>query len=66
MHSRLKPYSCFYTGIYVNQVGLATMLAARRSAGATTEVNQRSSLHADDEVCKQGAQSGFKTQDRLH
>ena len=52
--------------IYVNQVGLVTMLAARRSAGASPEVNLRSSLHAGDEACKQGVHTGFDTQGRLH
>ena len=46
--------------------GPGTMLAARRSAGVTPDVNLISSLHIGDEVCKQGAQSGFETQGGLH
>ena len=37
---------------YVDQKGLAAMLAIKRLAGVTQEVNLRNSLHAGDKTCK--------------
>ena len=42
------------------------MLAVKRLAIVTSEVNLRNPLHTGDEVCKQGIHPGFETQGRLH
>ena len=42
------------------------MLAVRRSAGVTLEVNPRNPLHPGKEEAKQGIHPGFETQDRHH
>ena len=39
---------------YVDEIGSAAMLAAKRSAGVTPEVNAKISLCAGDEAHKQG------------
>ena len=45
---------------------LATMLAAKRSASVTPEVNLRNSLHAGDKASKRGIHPDFETQGRRH
>ena len=42
------------------------MLATKRSAGVTLEVNLRNPLHADKKTCKQGIHPDFETQGRHH
>ena len=42
---------------YVDETGLATMLAAKRSAGVAPEVNLRIPLNAGGEACKWGGGS---------
>ena len=49
---------------YVDQNSSAAMLAAKRSAGVTPEVNLRILLHAGDKACKLGTYAGFETQGR--
>ena len=44
----------------------AAMLATKRSAGVTPEVNLRNSLHAGDKACKRGIRPVFETQGRHH
>ena len=51
---------------YVDQKGSAAMLAIKRSAGVTTELNLRSLLHAGNEARKQGIHPGFETHNRRH
>ena len=51
---------------YVDQKGLVAMLAAKRSAGVTTEVNLRILLCTGDKACKQGIHPGFETHGRRH
>ena len=51
---------------YVYQKRSAAMLAIRRSADDTPEVNLRNPLHAGEEVVKEGIHHGFETQGRLH
>ena len=38
--------------MYVDQNGLAAMLAVKRSAGVTPKVNLRNPLHTGGKVCK--------------
>ena len=52
--------------MYVNQKGLAAMLAIKRTAGVTPEVNLRNSLHECNKACKQGIRPDFETQGRLY
>ena len=42
------------------------MLAVKRLAILTSEVNLRNPLHTGDEVCNQGIHLGFEIQGRLH
>ena len=42
--------------------GLAALLAAKRLAGVTPEVNLRNPLHAGEKACISGIHSGFETQ----
>ena len=42
------------------------MLATKRSAGVTPEVNLRNPLHAGEKTHKQGIHPGFETQGRHH
>ena len=52
--------------MYVDQKGLAAMLAIKRTAGITPEVNLRNSLHEGNKACKQGIRPDFETQGRLY
>ena len=45
---------------------LATMLATKRAAGVTPELNLRNPLHAGDKSCKQGIHPGIETQGKYH
>ena len=42
------------------------MLAAKRSAGVTPEMNLRNPSHAGDEAYNSGIHPGFETQGRCH
>ena len=46
---------------YVDQVDLAAMLSAKRSAGFTQEMNLRNPLHAAREANKAGIHLDFET-----
>ena len=50
---------------YEDRKGSAFM-AAKRTAGASTEVNLRNPLQAGEEAHKRGFHPGFETQDRCH
>ena len=53
--------TCRYlTCKYVDQKGLAAMLATKRSAGHVPEVDLRNPLYAGNEACKQGIHSVFE------
>ena len=45
---------------------LAAMLAVKRLAGVTPDVNLRYSLCTGEEACEQGIHPGFETQGRHH
>ena len=49
-----------YVYKYMDPKGLAAMLAVKRSADVTPEVNLRNPLHASDEVHKWGATMALK------
>ena len=51
---------------YVDINGSVAMLAMRKLAGVTLEVNHTNPLHTGKEAWKWGIQSGFETQDRRH
>ena len=50
----------------MDENGSAAMLATKRLAGVTQQMNLRIALHAGDKACKQGDHSGFETQGRHH
>ena len=49
---------------YVDRNGLAAMLAAKRLAGITPQVNLGIPLHADNKACKRGIHPDFEIQGR--
>ena len=49
----LKSHQYLYVCKYVDWNGFGAMLATKRSAGVTPEVNLRNPLHVGDEACKQ-------------
>ena len=51
---------------YVDRNGLTAMLAAKRLAGVTPQVNLGIPLHADNKACKRGIHPDFETQGRRH
>ena len=52
---------------YVEEIGLAAMLAANRSAGVTPEVNPwKPVTHIPPPSTNKAAHSGFETQRRCH
>ena len=46
--------------------GSAAMLAIKRSAGVTVEMNLRNPLCTDEKVCRQGIHPAFEIQGRYH
>ena len=52
---------------YIEEIGLAAMLATKRSAGVTPEVNLKEFVtHMPLPSANKAAHSGFKTQRRCH
>ena len=49
----LEPHQCLFASMWM-RTATTPMLAAKRSAGVTPEVNPRIQLWAGDETCKQG------------
>ena len=66
LHSLDPASACTYVCKYVDQNGLAAMLASKRTAGVSPKVNLSNLLHASDEAHKPGIYSGFETPDRHH
>ena len=63
---RVELRQCLNVCNYVDQNSSAAMLAAKRSAGVTSEVNLRYPLCTRDKACKQGIHPDFETQGRRH
>ena len=63
---RVEPHQYLNVCKYVDQDSSAAMLAAKRSAGDTSEVNLRNPLCTCDKAWKQGIHPGFETQGRRH
>ena len=51
---------------YVDRNGLAAILAAKRLAGVTPQVDLGIPLHAGNKACKRGIHPVFETQGRRH
>ena len=51
---------------YVDQNDSAAMMAAKKSAGVTPDMNLRNTLHTGNKACKQGIHPGFETHDGRH
>ena len=55
-----KYHQCLYVYKYVDQKGLAAVLATEGSAGVTREINVGNPLHAGEETCKSWIHHDFE------